>query len=78
MIASSPEIRFGRVLASASTYGVTISPASTVEASSPIEIIVDATPGLAELTISLDGSILTAKEGTAGKYVVKTVAPQKS
>ena len=77
-IASSPEIRFGRVLTSASTYGVTIFPASTVEASSPIVITIDATPGLAELTVSLDGSILTAKEGTAGKYIVNTVAPQKS
>ncbi len=77
IIASSPEIRFGRVLASASTYGVTISPASTVEASSPIEITIDATSGLAELTVSLDGSILTAKEGAAGKYIITTVAPQK-
>lgn len=77
-IASSPEIRFSRLLASASTYGVTISPASTVEASSPIDIMVDATPGLTELTISLDGSVLTTKETTAGKYSVSTVAPAKA
>jgi hypothetical protein len=77
-VASSPEIRFSRLLASASTYGVTISPASTVEASSPIDIMVDATPGLTELTISLDGSLLTTKETTAGKYSISTVAPAKA
>ena len=77
IVASSPEIRFGRVLTSASTYGLTISPASTVEASSPIEIMVDATPGLAEITISLDGSVLTTTESAPGKYSVKTVAPQQ-
>ena len=77
-IANSPEIRFGRVLATASTFGVSISPASTVEASSPIDILIDATPGLADLSVSLDGTILTAKESTAGKYSIKTVAPQKS
>ena len=78
IVASSPEIRFGRVVSAASTYGVTISPASTVEASSPIEIIVDATPGLAEISISLDGSLLITTETTPGKYSVKTAAPQKS
>ncbi len=77
-IANSPEIRFGRVLSTASTFGVSISPASTVEASFPIDILIDATPGLADLSVSLDGTILTAKESTAGKYSIKTVAPQKS
>lgn len=76
-IASSPEIRFGRVVTTASIYGVVISPSATVESSSPIEIVVDATPDLAEVTVSLDGSILTASEETTGKYTVKTVAPQK-
>ena len=76
-ISSSPEIRFGRVVITASMYGVVISPSATVESSSPIEIIVDATPDLAEITVSLDGSILTASEDTTGKYSIKTVAPQK-
>lgn len=43
-IATSTEVRFGRVLNSAATYGVTISPSATVEVSSPIDIIIDATP----------------------------------
>jgi len=77
-IASSPSIQFSRVLSSASTYGVTISPAATVEVSSPISITVDATPGLSELTISLDGSVLITKETTSGKYSVSTVAPSKA
>ena len=44
IVSSSPEIRFGRVSTVVSTYAVTISPASTVEASSPIEVTIDATP----------------------------------
>lgn len=78
IIASSSEVRFTRATDSSSTYGVTISPASTVEASSPIVITVDATPGLSELTILLDGSILTTKETGSGKYTINTVAPKKA
>lgn len=44
VIASSPEIKFNRVISTTSTYGVTISPASTIESSSPIEVIINATP----------------------------------
>ena len=78
VVAKSAEVKFGKVTSTSSTYGLTIMPSSTVEASSPIEITIDATPGLSELSISLDGSILTAKEGTAGKYSLQTVAPQKA
>ncbi len=78
IIASSPEIRFGRMLAAAATYGVTLLPATTLEASSPLEIIVDATPGLSEISVSLDGSILISTETTPGKYSIKTITPQKS
>lgn len=77
-IATSPEIKFGRQVTTVATYGVTIAPSSTVEVSSPIEITVDATPGLSELTVSLDGSILTAKETTSGKYTISTIAPQNA
>lgn len=75
-IATSPEIKFGRQVTSVATYAVVISPSSTVEVSSPIEVTVDATPGLTELTVSLDGSILITKETTSGKYSVNTIAPQ--
>lgn len=78
IIASSPETKFDRVMTSSSTYGVTINPSSTVEASSPIQINIEATPGLSELSISLDGSVFIAKESTSGKYVIDTVAPQKA
>ncbi len=78
IIASSPEIRFGRILAAATTYGVTILPATTLEMSAPLEIIIDATPGLSEISVSLDGSILITTETSPGKYSIKTVAPQKS
>lgn len=78
VLASSPEIQFSRVLTSASTYGVTISPSATVEASSPIDIIIDATPGLAEISISLDGAVMIAREWQAGKYAIQTIAPLKA
>ena len=77
-IATSPEIKFGRQVTTVATYGLTIAPSSTVEVSSPIEITVDATPGLSELTVSLDGSILTTKETTSGKYTISTIAPQNA
>jgi hypothetical protein len=75
--ATSPEIKFSRIVTSSATYGITISPATTVEASSPITITVDATPGLTELSLGIDGTILTTKETTNGKYTIQTVAPQK-
>jgi hypothetical protein len=62
VIATSPEVKFSRVTTTSTTYGVTIMPASTVESSSPIEILIDATPGLAELSIDIDGSVLMTKE----------------
>ena len=46
--------------------------------SAPLEIIIDATPGLSEISVSLDGSILITTEASPGKYSIKTVAPQKS
>lgn len=44
VIASSTEVKFTRATDSAATYGVMISPAATVEVSSPITITIDATP----------------------------------
>lgn len=77
VLATSPEVKFAKRMTANTTYGVSISPASTVEASSPISITVDATAGLAELTVGIDGSVLVAKESTSGKYVLETVAPSK-
>lgn len=62
VLATSQEVKFDRMTSNIATYAVTINPSSTVEASSPIELVVDATPGLSELSISIDGSLLTAKE----------------
>lgn len=76
VIANSPEIKFGRLVSNVATYAVTITPSSTVEASSPIDVTIDATPWLTELTISIDGTILATKETTSGKYTVSTIAPQ--
>ncbi len=77
VLASSPEIKFTRSVSSISIYAVTINPSATVESSSPINILIDATPGLMELSMNIDGSILIAKESSSGKYSIQTVAPQK-
>jgi hypothetical protein len=77
VIAKSSETKFSKTVTSSSTYGVTINPASTVEVSSPIEVIVDATAGLPELTIGIDGTILPTKETSVWKYSLKTVAPNR-
>lgn len=76
VLAKSPEVKFSQVITSSATYGVSITPSATIEVSSPIEITVDATPGLTELSVSLDGAVLVTKESTSGKYLVKTVAPK--
>jgi uncharacterized protein (DUF2147 family) len=48
-----------------------------VVAGTGIVLLIDAEPGLSEVTISLDGSLLTAKEQSPGKYSASTVAPAK-
>ncbi len=78
VLATSQEVKFDRMTSNIATYAVTINPSSTVEASSPIELVVDATPGLSELSVSIDGSLLTAKEWASGKYTIATIAPQKA
>lgn len=40
--------------------------------------LVDAEPALAEVTLLLDGTLLTAKEQSPGKYSVTTTSPKKS
>ncbi len=78
ILASSPEVKFTKSNSSIGVYAVTINPSATVEASSPISIDIDATPGLTELSMNIDGTILMAKESSSGKYSIQTVAPQKA
>ena len=76
-LGTSPEVRFIRSNESSSIYGLVISPNNSVEPSTDITLTVDAIKGLAEVTILLDNSLLTAKETAEGKYSLTTKAPLK-
>lgn len=56
---------------------LTITPGTTVEASTGITLTVDAETGLSEVNVNLDGSIIELEETTPGKYTGKTLAPAK-
>lgn len=57
---------------------LTIAPSTSVEASTPITLTVEAEPGLSEVAVNLDGSIVVLKEVNPGKYSIETPAPTKA
>ncbi len=59
-------------------YNLTITPGIEVDASTGINLMVDAEPALSEVTITLDGTSLKAVENTPGKYSVSTQSPAKA
>lgn len=81
VIGVSEKINIEKTDATASIYSVTVSPGTTVEASSAITITVDADPGMSSMNVEFDGVTLPAqeKDGTTekGKYTLETVAPAK-
>lgn len=76
-IATSSEVRFTKIVATWSIYGLTISPATSVTAGSNMTLTIEAQAWLSSVSATLDGTVLSAKEWAAGKYVIDTVAPQK-
>jgi uncharacterized protein (DUF2147 family) len=57
---------------------LTVEPSNTVEASTGITLLVDAEPGLTEVNVNLNGSIIPLKESSSGKYSATTLAPAQS
>lgn len=43
-----------------------------------VTFLVDAEPGLTEVTITIDGALLMTKEVSPGKYSIATVSPAKA
>ena len=80
ILATSDAVNFTKGSGTGSVYGVTISPSNNVATSTPIIISVEAVSGLAEVTVTLDGTILKATESgsQSGKYTVATVAPSSA
>lgn len=77
VIATSSEVKFSKTTETGSIYGITITPGTTVEASSEVTFTIEGVKGLAEVSLMLDNSLLKATESSEGKYSVKTNAPQK-
>jgi hypothetical protein len=59
-------------------YNTSITPSKEVESGTGILLLVDAEPGLSEVTLTLDGSALMAKEQSPGKYSISTTSPAKA
>lgn len=78
VIGTSSNINIEKVDSSTGIFNATITPSTTVEESSPITITIETEPSMSTVNISLDGAVLPAKEGTAGKYTTTTVAPAKA
>lgn len=78
VIATSPEVKFSKASDSSSVYGISITPGTTVESGTSIKILIDAQKGLSSVNATLDGTLLTAKETSEGKYTISTVAPLKA
>ena len=77
-VIGSVETQFGTAIAAPLYYNLSVLPGLDIEASTGITLTVDAEPALTEVTMSIDGTLLTAREQSPGKYVASTLAPAKS
>ena len=59
-------------------YTTSITPAKEVESSTGIVIMVDAEPGLTEVSVTIDGALIMAKEQSPGKYMASLMSPAKA
>ena len=77
-VIGTAESRFSIAEVGPKYYTTTISPNTSVEAESPINLTIDAEPGLAEVSAMIDKSLVLAKEEMSGKYAIQTTAPTLS
>jgi hypothetical protein len=77
-IISSAQVRFTMTDNSPVFTNLTVAPSTSVEVSTPITLTVEAEPGLSEVAVNLDGSIIVLKEISSGKYSIETPAPIKA
>lgn len=76
-VTGTAQVRFSMSNTEPTFTNLTVTPNSTVEASTGVTFIVEADSGLAEVNVNLDGSVVGLKESSAGKYVGTTLAPTK-
>lgn len=77
-IGKSTDINFEKIGSTSSIQNVLISPESNIIAGDQITFTVEATPGLSNVSITLEKSTLEAKASGEGKYTLTTVAPSAS
>lgn len=77
IVIGTTEVSFGAVSGQPKFYALTVLPSLDIETSTGIIFTVDAEPSLTEVTLEIDGSILTAREGSPGKYTASTTSPAK-
>jgi hypothetical protein len=78
VIAKSDEILFERAASTTGFYNLVITPSNTLEVSSKMSVLVEGEAGMATVSVSLDGTLLSLSEKEPGKYTADTVAPAKS
>ena len=75
IIGKSSDTTFEKVAQSGGYYNTTVSPGTTVAASSKVTFTVEGDAGMTTVNIGIDGTILEAKEKEPGKYSIETSAP---
>ena len=76
-VIGSSDVSFGVSAEGPKYYNLSASPALDVEVSTGVIFTVDAEPTLTEVTVTIDGSVLTTREQSPGKYIASTTAPAK-
>ena len=76
-VLGTAQVRFSVSNTNPVMNSLTIAPNASVEAGASITLTVDADPGLSEVSITIDGSVVTLKEWVSGKYTSQTIAPAK-
>lgn len=77
-VVGTAESRFTLADSGPKYYNTTIRPSNTVDAGSPVSLTIEAEPGLSEVSATIDGSVMVAKEVSSGKYNIDTIAPAHS
>lgn len=75
ILAKSPDIVFDKVVETQGFYNIIITPGTTVEASSQINILVEGDVGMTWVSVTIDGSVITLTEAESGKYSASIPAP---
>lgn len=76
-VIGTTETSFGMMSWQPKFYNISVLPSLDVETGTGIVFTIDAEPGLTEVSIGIDWSILIAREESPGKYISSTTSPAK-